>query len=196
MDASNYQKLKPITPGMFGYSILRSSQNSAYFNDLFDSLLNFDIPLEGMHTETGPGVYEATIIHDDILNAADKAVLFKTSVKEIAYKHNIIASFMAKWSQSLPGCGGHLHQSLWDTEGKTNLFWEEKANNSISKLMESYIAGQLHCLPELLPMYAPNVNSYKRLTEGAWAPTTLTWGIDNRTTAIKSDHQKREWDAN
>ena len=186
IDASNYQKLNPITPGMFGYSILRPSQNSAYFNDLFDLLLKFDIPLEGMHTETGPGVYEATIIYDDVLNAADKAVLFKTAVKEIAYKHNIMASFMAKWSQSFPGCGGHLHQSLWDIDGKTNLFWDEKAKYSISNLMESYIAGQLYCLPEVLPMYAPNVNSYKRLTEGAWAPTTLTWGVDNRTTAVRA----------
>ena len=182
---SNYQVLDPISPGMFGYSILRASQNSAYFHALFDLLEGFNIPIEGMHTETGPGVYEATIIYDEVMEAADKAVLFKTSVKEIAYRHGVLATFMAKWNNKLPGCGGHLHQSLWDAKGEKNLFWDEKANHSMSPIMESYMAGQLKCLPEILPMFAPTVNSYKRLTEGAWAPTTLTWGIDNRTTAIR-----------
>ena len=90
---SNFHDLRPITPGMFGYSILRSSLHSAYFNDIFDMLNQFGIPLEGMHTETGPGVIEATIIYDEILAAADKAILFKTSVKEIAYLHGFIATY-------------------------------------------------------------------------------------------------------
>jgi glutamine synthetase len=184
-EKKGFQNLEPISPGMFGYSILRSSLLKNYFNDLFDMLAAFDIPLEGLHTETGPGVYEAAIKYDTVLNAADKATLFKTAVKEIAYNHSIIASFMAKWNKDLPGCSGHIHQSLWDSKSKQNLFFEEKAENRMSDLLKSYLAGQLFCLPHILPMYAPTINSYKRLTEGAWAPTTLTWGIENRTTALR-----------
>ncbi|MCL4165866.1 UNVERIFIED_CONTAM: hypothetical protein GTU68_050074, partial [Idotea baltica] len=180
-----FQNLKPMTPGMFGYSLLRSSQKSAFFNDLFDLLVKFDVPVEGLHTETGPGVYEAAVMYSEILEAADRAVLFKTAVKEIAYRHGIMATFMAKWDAELPGCSGHVHQSLWNKEKTENLFWDESEENNMSELMKSYVAGQLYCLPHILPMFAPTINSYKRLVEGAWAPTTLTWGTDNRTTALR-----------
>ena len=183
-----FNNLEPLTPGMFGYSILRTSENSEYYNDLYNLLFEFNVPLEGLHTETGPGVYEAAILHDNVLEAADKAVLFKTAVKEIAYKHGIIASFMAKWNQNLPGCSGHLHQSLWDIGKKENLFFSAEDENNMSELHKHYLAGQLHCLPHLLPMYAPTINSYKRLVEGAWAPTTITWGVDNRTAAFRVLH--------
>jgi glutamine synthetase len=182
---NDFRQLQPMTPGMFGYSILRASQEGTYFHDLFDSLKKMNIPLEGLHTETGPGVYEAAITYSDILEAADRAVLFKSSVKEIAHRHGIIASFMAKWNAELPGCSGHVHQSLWSADAKQNLFFDKKSKTGISPLMESYIAGQLHCLPFILPMYAPTINSYKRLVEGAWAPTTITWATDNRTTALR-----------
>lgn len=176
----------PLTDGMFGYSILRASENSAYFHDLFDLMEAFGIPIEGLHTETGPGVYEAAIQYTDILEAADRAALFKTSVKEIAKKHGVIASFMAKPSSDLPGCSGHVHQSLWNMNQSKNLFFDSKAESKMSSTMKHYMAGQLNALPEVLPMYAPTINSYKRLVEGAWAPTTLTWGIDNRTTALRA----------
>lgn len=179
------RNLQPLTPGMFGYSILRSSLKSDFVNDLFDLLGKFDIPLEGLHTETGPGVYEAAITYSHALESADRAVLFKTAVKEIAYRHGIIASFMAKWRADLPGCSGHVHQSLWDTESGTNLFFDKTDKQGMSKLMKHYIAGQLYCLPHILPLFAPTINSYKRLVEGAWAPTTLTWALDNRTVALR-----------
>ena len=178
--------LKPMTQGMFGYSVLRASQGSAYFHDLFDLLKKFDVPLEGLHTETGPGVYEAAILYADTLEAADRAVLFKTAVKEIAHRHGILPTFMAKVSETLPGCSGHVHQSLWSADGSRNLFYDGASATGMSSLMESYIAGQLYCLPQILPLYAPTVNSYKRLVVGAWAPTTLTWAIDNRTTALRA----------
>ena len=184
-NAKHFKNLTPLTPGMFGYSILRSSLENPYFTDLFELLKKFNVPLEGLHTETGPGTYEAAIVYSDILEAADRAVLFKTAVKEIAYKHGVMATFMAKINENLPGCGGHVHQSLWDKSSKKNLFHEEKDKNKMSNLMKSYVAGQLYCLPQILPMYAPTINSYKRLVEGAWAPTTLTWGIDNRTVALR-----------
>lgn len=180
-----FKNLEPLTPGMFGYSILRTSLNNPFFTDLFELLTKFNIPIEGLHTETGPGTYEAAIAHSTALEAGDRAVLFKTSVKEIAYKHQIMATFMAKINENLPGCGGHVHQSLWDKSSKKNLFYDEKDKQKLSETAKSYLAGQLHCLPYILPMFAPTINSYKRLVEGAWAPTTITWGIDNRTVALR-----------
>jgi glutamine synthetase len=170
---------------MFGYSVLRTSLNKAFVNELIDFMEAFDIPLEGLHTETGPGVFEAAILYDDILAAADKAVLFKTGVKEIAYRHNMVASFMAKWNSKLPGCGGHLHQSLWDKDGTMNLFFNGDNKSGMNDTLEQYIAGQLACLPEILPMFAPTVNSYKRIGHGDWAPANATWGFDNRTVAVR-----------
>ncbi|MCZ6521136.1 MAG: glutamine synthetase, partial [Bacteroidetes bacterium] len=185
LNRKEFTQINPLTPGMFGYSILRSSQKSDYFNDLFDLLKDFEVPLEGLHTETGPGVYEAAILYDEVLTAADRAILFKTGVKEIAYRHQLMASFMAKWSEKLPGCSGHVHQSLWNAKRTENLFYDSTQDHHMSELMQNYIAGQLYCLPHILPLYAPTINSYKRLVEGAWAPTTLTWGYDNRTTALR-----------
>lgn len=180
-----FKNLTPLTPGMFGYSILRSSSQNLYFNDLFDLLVKFNIPLEGLHTETGPGTYEAAIAYSEIVEAADRAMLFKTAVKEIAYRHGCMATFMAKINENLPGCGGHVHQSLWNAKGDKNLFYDKKDAMQMSALMKNYIAGQLYCLPYILPMFAPVINSYKRLVEGAWAPTTLTWAADNRTVALR-----------
>ncbi|RJE72064.1 glutamine synthetase family protein [Reichenbachiella sp. MSK19-1] len=183
-DDRNHQNPIPIFDEMFGYSLIRLAQGSNYFNDIFDQCEAYDVTLEGLHTETGPGVFEAAIQKDSILRAADKGVLFKTAIKEIAHPYDIVPSFMAKWNQDLPGCSGHMHQSLLDDKGK-NLFYNPKGEHHMSELMEYYLAGQLHCMPQLMPFFAPTVNSYKRLVAGAWAPTTVTWGIDNRTTALR-----------
>jgi len=185
LQEKSFTNLETLTPGMFGYSILRTSENSGFYYDLFDLLMQFNVPLEGLHTETGPGVYEAAILHDHVLEAADRAVLLKTAVKEIAYEHGIMATFMAKWNEHLPGCGGHVHQSLWNKDKTENLFYDANDVNKMSELHKHYLAGQLYCLPHLLPMYAPTINSYKRLVEGAWAPTTITWAVENRTTAFR-----------
>ena len=123
---TQFRNLQHLTNGMFGYSVLRASQHSAYFHDLFDLLTKFNVPIEGIHTETGPGVYEAAILYANVLEAADRAVCFKTGVKEIASRHGIIASFMAKFNEHLPGCSGHVHQSLWTADGKQNLFFDKK----------------------------------------------------------------------
>ncbi|HWP09059.1 MAG TPA: glutamine synthetase family protein [Polyangiaceae bacterium] len=175
----------PLTPGMFGYSLLRLNQSKEYVNALFDELGAFGVPIEGLHTETGPGVMEAAVLYADALEAADRAVLFKAGAKEIGHRFGIMPSFMAKWRADLPGCSGHIHQSLW-ASGKKNAFYGGSEPGKLSRTLEHYIAGQLHCLPEILPMFAPTINSYKRLVEGAWAPTKANWGIDNRTTALRA----------
>ena len=102
--------------------MLRSTANQPYFDALLRDLRAFGVPLEGLHTETGPGVLEAAILYSDALEAADRAVLFKTAVREIAGRFGILATFMARWSTDLPGCGGHAHQSLWDLDHTINVF--------------------------------------------------------------------------
>ena len=172
-----------LTPGMFGYSLLRMNGNRGFFNALMDEMAAFRVPIEGLHTETGPGVYEAAIAFSEALEAADRAILFKTGAKEIGQRFGIMPSFMAKWHQHLPGCSGHIHQSLSD--GKTNLFYDAKSKRSMSKLFESYLAGQVACLMEFAPMFWPTINSYKRLVDGFWAPVKPTWGLDNRTASFR-----------
>ena len=182
--AKNGQPPEPITPGMFGYSLLRMNANREYFNALMDECKRFGIPIEGLHTETGPGVYEAAIQFSTALEACDRALLFKTAAKEIGARFGIMPSFMAKWSERYPGCSGHLHQSLSD--GRKNLFHDPKGRHGgMSKLFESYLAGQVKYLMELAPMYWPTVNSYKRLVDGFWAPVKPTWGVDNRTASFR-----------
>jgi glutamine synthetase len=185
MADKGYANPNPLTPGMFGYSIVRLAQNRPFVTALFDEMSAFRVPIEGLHTETGPGVFEAAIIYSDPVEAADRAVLFKTGAKEIGQRFGILPTFMAKWNAELPGCSGHIHQSLWDRQLVRNLFYDERDEHKMSPLFKSYLAGQLLCLPELLPFYAPTVNSYKRLVEGAWAPTRANWGVDNRTTALR-----------
>lgn len=175
----------PVSTGMYGYSLLRFAQANEYVRDLFDQLLAFRVPIEGLHTETGPGVYEAALHYSGALEAADRAVLFKHGVKSIAHRHGIVPSFMAKWNVDLPGCSGHLHQSLRRTGEAKNAFYSAEAENGMSELMEQYVAGQLHCLPYILPLFAPTVNSYKRLVTGSWAAVSVSWGLDNRTTALR-----------
>ena len=173
----------PLTPGMFGYSLLRSNANREYFNALMDQLLLFRVPIEGLHTETGPGVYEAAIQFSDALECADRGVLFKSGAKEIGASFGITPSFMAKWSAQYPGCSGHVHQSL--TDGKKNLFFDSKNKSGMSKLFESFLAGQIAVLMEFAPMFWPTVNSYKRLVDGFWAPVKPTWAVDNRTASFR-----------
>ena len=169
----------PLTPGMFGYSLLRANHSRDYFKALFDEMAAFRVPIEGLHTETGPGVYEAAIVFSEALEAADRGLLFKAGTKEIGARFGIMPSFMAKWSAQYPGCSGHCHQSLSD--GKKNLFYDAKGRHGMSKLFEGYLAGQLATLLEFAPMFWPTINSYKRLVDGFWAPVKPTWGLDNRT---------------
>ncbi len=185
MADKGYASPQPLTPGMFGYSILRLNQNHPFVNALFDEMAAFNVPIEGLHTETGPGVFEVALLYCDPLEAADRAVLFKTGAKEIGHRFGIMPTFMAKWNPDLPGCSGHIHQSLWDADHKTNLFHDPARPHHMSPLFESYLAGQLQTMVDLLPLFAPTINSYKRLTEGAWAPTRANWGVDNRTTALR-----------
>jgi glutamine synthetase len=181
----HFTGLTPLTPGMFGYSVVRASANLDLVLEIMEALAAFDVPLEGFHTETGPGVYEAAIAVEAGLVAADRAALFKVAVKEIAGRHGLTPTFMAKWNAALPGSSGHLHQSLSGNGNPENLFSSE-TDGGMSDTMRQYVAGLVANMQELSAVFCPTINSYKRTVPGAWAPVSSTWGVDNRTTAVRA----------
>lgn len=185
LHSKRFADLDPITPGMFGYSWVREGQLAELVHDVLDTMHAFDIPIEALHTETGPGVWEVALHYDDALRAADHAALFKTTLKQLVARHGLAVTFMAKWNANLPGSSGHLHQSLADSTGETNLFYDPKADDSLSNIGRHYLGGQVALAHELTALYSPFVNSYKRYVPGVWAPLTPSWGIENRTCAMR-----------
>jgi glutamine synthetase len=180
----NYQNLRNLTPGYFGYSMLRSAVHTELYQELLQLADDMRMPIEGLHTETGPGVLEAALHHTEALEAADRAALFKTFTKVLAQRRGLMATFMAKWSASLPGQSGHLHISLARKDG-SSAFYDEAAPHTMSEEMRWFVGGQQALMPELLAMVASTVNSYSRLVPGFWAPTSATWGVENRTCALR-----------
>jgi len=179
-----YRGLKNMTPGYFGYSILRSSVHAELYQALLQLATEMRMPIEGLHTETGPGVIEAALHYTEALEAADRAALFKTFTKVFAQRRGLMATFMAKWSEKLPGQSGHLHVSLVRKDGSA-AFHDEGKPGAISDELRWFVGGQQQLMPELLAMVASTVNSYSRLVPGFWAPTSATWGIENRTCALR-----------
>jgi len=179
-----YRNLKPFTPGMFGYSVLRSSVHSEFHHKLLELSTAMDMRIEGFHTETGPGVLEAALEVDEALRAADKAILFKTFTKALAQREGRMATFMAKWSNAYPGQSGHIHVSLKAADG-TSAFFDPEGPESMSLVQQQFVAGQVALLPEWLCMFAQTVNAFSRLVPGYWAPTSANWGVENRTTALR-----------
>jgi len=180
-----YRNLNSITPGYFGYSMLRNSVHADFYHELMNLCLDMDIELEGLHTETGPGVLEAAIKYDDAMASADKAALFKTMTKILAQRKGWMATFMAKWSNDWPGQSGHLHMSLVDEKTGKPVFYDETKPLGMSDTMRWFVGGQQALMPELLSMIACTVNSYTRLIPGYWAPTSASWGYENRTCALR-----------
>src|SRR5437868_549946 len=181
----NYRNLKPISPGFFGYSVLRNTVFADFYNELLAMCEAMDMPIEGLHTETGAGVLEAAIAVDSSLNSADKAALFKTFTKVLAQRRGWMATFMAKWSKDWPGQSGHIHISLKDTASGKPVFYDANKPFTMSDTMRWFVGGQQKLMPELLAMVSPTVNSYTRLIPGFWAPTDSAWSVDNRTCALR-----------
>ncbi len=180
-----YRDLRPFTPGMFGYSMLRSSVHSDLYHALLDTMAAMDCEIEGLHTETGPGVLEAALRVDTAGRAADKGALFKTFCKVLMQKHGLMATFMAKWNDAVPGQSGHIHISLADAGTGVNRFWDPEGPHEMSPLMRHFVAGQWKYMPDVLPMVCATINAYRRMVPGMWAPTSTNWGVENRTTAIR-----------
>ncbi|KAG0199214.1 hypothetical protein BGX28_007463 [Mortierella sp. GBA30] len=137
--AKGHTNPQALTPGMFGYSLLRPSLNQEYFYDIFDQCREFGVNIESFHTETGPGVFEAALAYDSATNMADMANLFKLSVKQLGLKQGIMPTFMAKPYGDQPGCSGHLHFSIRDIATRANLF---AASSSLSS--NTTFGQQLH----------------------------------------------------
>ncbi|KAK5655968.1 hypothetical protein OQA88_5106 [Cercophora sp. LCS_1] len=184
--------LPALTEGMFGYSLTRPVHNQGYYYDIFDTCESFKCNIEGWHTESGPGVYEAALEFGEAHQMADRAALFKYVVKSVATKYGITPCFMAKPKQGLPGNSGHMHISVVDSSGKNLLFrdtpdpsprYPDIAN--LSDLGRHFLAGILDGLPDIMPMVAPTINSYKRLVENFWAPVTVSWGLEHRAASIR-----------
>lgn len=183
--AKNHQDLTPISLGNAGYSMLRQSTLSGFYREMFETCAAMNMPLEGLHEEMGAGVIEAALSVDTGLEAADKAALFKTYAKALAQKNGMMATFMAKWSEKEAGQSGHIHLSLTSPDSKSSAFHDPDDSNGISTNMHHFIGGQQALMPEFTALFAPTVNSYRRLVPGLWAPTAASWGVDNRTCALR-----------
>ncbi|ETS76931.1 hypothetical protein PFICI_10805 [Pestalotiopsis fici W106-1] len=192
LDANAPRALRPITGGMFGYSVSRPLMTKDYFHSIYDVAKELGCPIEGWHTESGPGVYEAALAVSSSERMADNVSIFKFLTKALGVQYNVTPCFMAKPLHGMPGSSGHIHISLTDLDG-TNLFARKDKDESapfddvahLSDIGRQFLAGLIDALPDIMPMVAPNVNSYKRLVENFWAPITLSWGLEDRESSIR-----------
>ncbi len=154
-----------------------------FFTDLYDACEAMDIPADTTTSETGLGQFEVNLMHcDDPLRAADDAWLFKMLVKGLARRHGFAASFMAKPYPEYSGSGLHTHFSLINEAGD-NVF--DSGGPKGTTIMKQAVAGCLHAMRDSALIFAPHQNSYERLVPGKHAPTSIAWGYENRTTAIR-----------
>lgn len=181
MAARRYRDLTPLSRIQQAYSFQRLPEMSAFVHDLFEGMDAYGAPIESLHTELGYGVIEVALKHAPPLEAADRAARFKLGIKEIAARHGLVPTFMAKWKEDEPGSSGHIHQSLWS--GDTNAFFS--AAGRVSDTLASYVEGLLSTAADLSIVYGPNLNSYRRPDPVNWAPTTASWGQDNRLTCVR-----------
>ncbi|KAK7424431.1 hypothetical protein QQX98_000396 [Neonectria punicea] len=180
LSSNSPSALRTLTSGSFGYSASRPIMAKTYFHDIFDMSIKLDCPIEGWHTESGQSVYEAALAVSPWDKMADNVALFKSvpSFLHFGITHGVTPCFMAKPVQGLPGNSGHIHVSLTDLEG-TNAFardtpdpnaaWSDLAY--LSNTGRYFRAGVLEALPDIMPLFAPNVNSYKRLIENYCKPS-------------------------
>src|SRR5438067_3062166 len=175
--------LTPLNPGMNCYAISQASADDHLLSRIARMMRDHGVEIEGYNREHGPGMYEMNIRYADAVTAGDQTMLFKSGAKELCHQVGLTVSFMAKWHDQQDGSSGHSHLSLWDRTGERNVFWDEGAADHMSATMRHFLAGVLDKMPELMVLYAPVINSYKRYVEGTWAPLNTTWGMDNATSS-------------
>jgi glutamine synthetase len=171
----------PLVGGMQTYSLEVLNQLDPVFGEILDGLRPF-VELEGGNTEYGPGQCEVNLGYVDALAAADQAARFKYATRELARRRNVIATFMAKPFGDQAGNSMHLHLSLW-RDDEPAFAPDGDAENA---LMRHALGGILGHLPGVVLYGAPTVNSYKRFELGSFAPTSVSWGGDNRTAAVRA----------
>lgn len=174
---------KPLSSGI-SYSLVEIGRYSAFVSELVPALEGLGIELSAVHTEAGPGLLELNLEPKRGLRAADDAVLVKFAVKELAATMGLRASFLAKTAPGEEGSSGHVHMSCW--EGETNAFASDERTDPMPSVLGSAIAGILDHLPAASLLLNPNVNSYKRLVPGWFAPINATWGNENRSCAVRA----------
>ena len=192
---TNRYVLTPIYPRPYTYMVSRATADYAILQHIHDGLEGAGITVGTINPETGPGQYEINTGFNNAMRAGDDAFLYKNAIKDIAAAHGLLATFMAKPQKNWPGSSCHLHQSLWSIADGEPLTWSP--GKPLSDIANGYIAGLLMSMTELAALFAPTVNSYKRLMPYSLAPTSATWGLDNRSTALRvvggaPDHRRIE----
>ncbi|HVL54316.1 MAG TPA: glutamine synthetase family protein [Vitreimonas sp.] len=179
----------PRTFGYYNedYHLLQATKAEPLHRLLRNQMTEARVPIEFSKGEAGPGQHEVNIRYDDVLESADRSVIFKHGAKEIAYLNGWGLTFMAKPDHRWTGSSGHLHMSAWDPDGSRSLMHEEGSERpyGMSDTMAWFLAGMMALSRELAIFIAPNINSYKRYASLSWAPVNVVWGRDNRTTGFR-----------
>jgi glutamine synthetase len=169
---------RPLSSGL-SYSLSELGGFEAFVRGLSHALDALGIELTAVHTEAGPGLLELNLGARPALRAADDAALTKMAVKDLAATMGLRASFLAKTNAGEEGSSGHVHLSCW-SDG-ANAF-----AGADSPVLRSAIAGVLEHLPAASVLLNPTINSYKRLVPGWFAPVNATWGVENRSCAVRA----------
>lgn len=170
-------------PGRQSYSIAAVNEFDPLFDDLYAFCEAQDIEIDTLIHEDGPAQMEINLLHGNPLDLADQAFLYKRTAREAALRHKMYATFMAKPHAKEPGSAMHIHQSVVDKRTRANIF--STAEGAPSPLFYSHIAGLQRYLPAAMCLFAPNVNSYRRITRNQSAPINVHWGYDNRTAGLR-----------
>jgi glutamine synthetase len=180
MAQGRHGELNPLGRTPNAYSSLRLGELRPLADAFLDRMDAIGIRIDSMHSELGHGMFEIAMTHAPAMEAADAAVRVKTYFKELCGERDLVATFMPRWRSGAPTTGCHFHQSLWRDGG--NAFAD---GDGLSVLGRSFLAGQLETMRDMTLLLNPTVNSYRRLQPGNFTPTTASWGVDNRTTAIR-----------
>jgi glutamine synthetase len=174
----------PVTPGL-GYSLQHLGDLSAFVDAIDSAARACGIEVSAFHTEAAPGLVEATLAPALGLKVADQAALLRACIWEVARQHGMRASFLAKPHADEEGSGGHLHLSLVD-ESETNVFAADLLSGEpVGPILSWAIAGLLDHMAGMSVVYNPNINSYKRLVPGWFAPVAADWAVDDRSAAVR-----------
>jgi len=172
--------------GRQSYSIEAVNEFDPLFEDIYAYCDVQELEVDTLIHEVGAAQMEINFLHGDPLKLADSVFLFKRTVREAALRHQMYATFMAKPMEHEPGSAMHIHQSVTDADSGRNLF--TAADGSPSQMFYSYIAGLQKYTPALMPIFAPYINSYRRLSRFMAAPINVQWGYDNRTVGFRVPH--------
>ena len=181
--AAGYRNLTKASDYNIDYAIHASTRMEPLLRDIRRGMDGAGMYCEGVKGECNAGQQEIAFRYDDALITCDNHTIYKNGAKEIADLHGQSLTFMAKFDER-EGNSCHIHLSLRGTEGAAVLA-DDGEPLGMSPMFRSFLAGQLATLRELTLFYAPNINSYKRFTEGSFAPTAVAWGMDNRTCAMR-----------